>query len=256
LLNSKPETRNHFGVNIKLTVEYDGTNYCGWQIQLNGESIQAALERAVSTFLRTPTRVTGSGRTDAGVHALGQVVNFFSDKEFRPHRIRRGLNALTPFDITIKEVEIVADSFDARRDGRSRIYEYQILNRSTPSPFYLTRAWHVHEPLNVNAMREAIPCLLGEHDFSSFRAAGCDAAHPVRKIYANSLEQRGELLVYTIEATAFLRHMVRNIVGTLVEVGQGLRTPQSFIDLLEARDRTKAGITAPAHGLYLMEVRY
>jgi len=256
LLNSKPETRNHFGVNIKLTVEYDGTNYCGGQIQLNGESIQAALERAVSTFLRTPTRVTGSGRTDAGVHALGQVVNFFSDKEFEPHRIRRGLNALTPFDITIKEVEIVADSFDARRDGRSRVYEYHILNRSTPSPFYLNRAWHVHEPLSVNAMREAIPCLLGEHDFSSFRAAGCDAAHPVRKVYANSLDQRGELLVYTIEATAYLRHMVRNIVGTLVEVGQGLRMAQSFIDLLEARDRTKAGITAPAHGLYLMKVRY
>ena len=243
-------------MNIKLTVEYDGTNYCGWQIQLNGESIQAALERAVSTFLGTPTRVTGSGRTDAGVHALGQVVNFFSDKEFEPHRIRRGLNALTPFDITIKEVEIVADSFDARRDGRSRVYEYHILNRSTPSPFYLNRAWHVHEPLSVNAMREAIPCLLGEHDFSSFRAAGCDAAHPVRKVYANSLDQRGELLVYTIEATAFLRHMVRNIVGTLVEVGQGLRMAQSFIDLLEARDRTKAGITAPAHGLYLMKVRY
>lgn len=243
-------------MNIKLTVEYDGTNYCGWQIQLNGESIQAALERAVSTFLGTPTRVTGSGRTDAGVHALGQVVNFFSDKEFEPHRIRRGLNALTPFDITIKEVEIVADSFDARRDGRSRVYEYHILNRSTPSPFYLNRAWHVHEPLSVNAMREAIPCLLGEHDFSSFRAAGCDAAHPVRKVYANSLDQRGELLVYTIEATAYLRHMVRNIVGTLVEVGQGLRMAQSFIDLLEARDRTKAGITAPAHGLYLMKVRY
>ena len=243
-------------MNIKLTVEYDGTNYCGWQIQLNGESIQAALERAVSTFLGTPTRVTGSGRTDAGVHALGQVVNFFSDKEFEPHRIRRGLNALTPFDITIKEVEIVAESFDARRDGRSRVYEYHILNRSTPSPFYLNRAWHVHEPLSVNAMREAIPCLLGEHDFSSFRAAGCDAAHPVRKVYANSLDQRGELLVYTIEATAYLRHMVRNIVGTLVEVGQGLRMAQSFIDLLEARDRTKAGITAPAHGLYLMKVRY
>ena len=243
-------------MNIKLTVEYDGTNYCGWQIQLNGESIQAALERAVSTFLGTPTRVTGSGRTDAGVHALGQVANFFSDKKFEPHRIRRGLNALTPFDITIKEVEIVADSFDARRDGRSRVYEYHILNRSTPSPFYLNRAWHVHEPLSVNAMREAIPCLLGEHDFSSFRAAGCDAAHPVRKVYANSLDQRGELLVYTIEATAYLRHMVRNIVGTLVEVGQGLRMAQSFIDLLEARDRTKAGITAPAHGLYLMKVRY
>ena len=243
-------------MNIKLTVEYDGTTYHGWQIQTSGETIQSILARAVSTFLRKSTRITGSGRTDAGVHALGQVVNFFSDKEYEPHRIRRGLNALTPFDITIKEVAIVPDSFDARRDGRSRVYEYHILNRPTPSPFHLNRAWHVHQPLDVNAMREAIPCLIGEHDFSSFRAAGCDAEHPVRKVYANSLDRCGELLVYTIEATAFLRHMVRNIIGTVAEVGLGLRTPQSFVELLDARDRSKAGVTAPAHGLFLIEVKY
>ena len=243
-------------MNIKLTVEYDGTNYHGWQIQPGSETIQAVLERAVSTFLGTPTRVTGSGRTDAGVHALGQVVSFFTEKEYQPHRIRRALNALTPADITIKEVEIVADSFDPRRDARSRVYEYHILNRPTPSPFVIKRAWHVHEPLNVEAMREAIPCLVGEHDFSSFRAAGCDAAHPIRKVYHTTLEQRGELLVYSVEATAFLRHMVRNIVGTLVEVGRGERTPESFQELLELRDRTKAGETAPAHWLYLMEVKY
>jgi tRNA pseudouridine38-40 synthase len=243
-------------VNIKLTVEYDGTNYHGWQIQTTGETIQSVLERAVSTFLRKSTRITGSGRTDAGVHALGQVVNFFSDKEYEPHRIRRALNALTPFDITIKEVAIIPDSFDARRDGRSRVYEYHILNRPTPSPFHLNRAWHVHQPLDVNAMREAIPCLIGEHDFSSFRAAGCDAEHPVREVYANSLDRCGELLVYTIEATAFLRHMVRNIVGTLSEVGHGLRSARSFSELLQASDRTQAGPTAPACGLYLMEVKY
>jgi tRNA pseudouridine38-40 synthase len=144
----------------------------GWQIQPSGETIQSVLERAVSTFLRKPTRVTGSGRTDAGVHALGQVVNFHSGKDFDPYRIQRALNALTPDDITIKEVEIVADSFDARRDGRARVYEYRILNRSTPSPFHLNRAWRLHEPLDLQAMREAIHCLLGEHDFSSFRAAG------------------------------------------------------------------------------------
>ena len=243
-------------MNIKLTVEYDGTNYHGWQFQANSDSIQAVLERALSTFLRTPMRVIGSGRTDAGVHALGQVVSFSTDKDLTAHRIRRALNALTPPDITVKEVEIVADSFDPRRDARSRVYEYHIINRSTPSPFYLKRAWHLHQPLNVDAMRTASSCLLGENDFSSFRATDCDAAHPIRRVFQNSLQQRGELLVFTIEATAFLRHMVRNIVGTLVEVGCGERTPESFQELLELRDRTKAGDTAPAHGLYLLEVKY
>lgn len=243
-------------MNIKLTVEYDGSNYHGWQFQSNCESIQSVLERALSIFLRTATRITAAGRTDAGVHALGQVVCFVTEKDFQPHRIRRALNALTPPDITIKEVESVPDSFDPRRDARSRVYEYHILNRATPSPFYLNRAWRLHVPLNVETMRAAISCLLGEHDFSSFRAAACDAAHPLRRVYQTSLEQRGELLVYTIEATAFLRHMVRNIVGTLVEVGRGERTPEAFQELLELRDRTKAGDTAPAHGLYLVAVKY
>jgi tRNA pseudouridine38-40 synthase len=242
--------------NIKLTIEYDGSGYHGWQVQSTGPTIQAVLEQAVSTFFGLPTRVTGSGRTDAGVHALGQVANFFCDGQPDLHRIRRGLNALTPEDIAIRDVEVVSDSFDARRDGRSRVYEYRIFNRPTVSPFYLKYAWHVHEPLDVAAMREAIACLGGEHDFSSFRATGCDAAHPVRNVYRTLLEQHGDVLVYTIEATAFLRHMVRNIIGTLVEVGRQQRTPESFPELLAARDRTKAGPTAPAHGLFLVEVKY
>lgn len=243
-------------VNIKLTVEYDGTHYHGWQVQPTGETVQAVLEKAVSTVLGRPTHVIGSGRTDAGVHALGQVANFLSDTELEPHRVQRALNALTPDDVTIKTVEIVPDSFHARRDGRSRIYEYRILNRPSPSPFLLKFAWHVHDPLNIALMREAITCLEGEHDFSSFRAAGCDAAHPVRTIYRASLSPRDELIVFTVEATAFLRHMMRNLIGTLVEVGQQQRTPQSFAELLTARDRTQAGIKAPPQGLFLIEVKY
>jgi tRNA pseudouridine38-40 synthase len=253
---SQSRAGNHSVVNVKLTVEYDGTHYHGWQVQANCLSIQAVLEKAVSTFVGVPIHVNGSGRTDAGVHALGQVANFYTDKEYLPYRLLRGLNALTPRDITVKAVEIVDAGFDARRDGRSRRYEYQILNRSTPSPFYRNRAWHIHEPLEIQAMATAIDCLIGEHDFSSFRAAHCDAPHPVRTIYQTRLEQRGELLVFTIEGTAFLRHMVRNIVGTLADVGRGMRTPESFAELLAARDRTKAGFTAPAHGLYLVQVKY
>jgi tRNA pseudouridine38-40 synthase len=243
-------------VNIKLTIEYDGTNYHGWQVQAKSETVQAALERALSTFFGKPIRLTGSGRTDAGVHALGQVANFFCDQEPDLHRLQRGLNALTSDDITIKAVQIVPDSFDARRDGRSRVYEYWILNRPSPSPFYLKYAWHVHDALAVEAMQEAIRCLEGKHDFSSFQAAGCDAVHPVRTVYRVSLDRKEELLVLTIEATAFLRHMVRNIVGTLVEIGRGGRSSKSFAELLESRDRTKAGPTAPAHGLFLIEVNY
>jgi tRNA pseudouridine38-40 synthase len=243
-------------VNIKLTIEYDGTNYHGWQMQPNGPTLQSVLEEAVSTFLGAPTRVTGSGRTDAGVHALGQVANFRCDREPDLHRLRRGLTALTPADISIRDVESVPESFDARRDARSRTYEYRILNRPSPSPFYLNYAWHLHDPLDVRRMGKAVRFLEGEHDFSCFRASGCDAPHPVRTVYRASLNQTGDLVVFTIEATAFLRHMARNIIGTLVEVGRQQRPPHSLAELLEARDRTQAGPTAPPHGLFLVEVKY
>jgi tRNA pseudouridine38-40 synthase len=243
-------------VNTKLTLEYDGTRYHGWQIQANGETIQAVIERAISTFAGETIRVTGSGRTDAGVHALGQVVNFKCGRDLDLRKLLRGLNALTPPDISVIDAVSVPDSFDARRDACSRIYEYRILNRAIPSPFLLNRAWHVHEALEIESIAAAIRSLEGEHDFSSFQAAGCDAAHAVRTVYLASLARRGELLVVTIEATAFLRHMVRNIAGTLVEVGRGVRSVGGFKELLELRDRVKAGPTAPPYGLYLLEVKY
>jgi tRNA pseudouridine38-40 synthase len=243
-------------VKVKLTIEYDGTHYHGWQLQPNGETIQAALERALSTFLGQRTRIVGSGRTDAGVHALGQVAHFSCDKKIDLYRLQRGLNALTPVDICIRNAEVVADTFDARRDASSRLYQYRIWNSPWPSVFQRRTSWHIHEPLELAPMRQAIIALEGEVDFSSFQAAGCDAAHAVRRVYRNELTQQGNLIVYSIEATAFLRHMVRNIVGTLVEVGHGQRSPESFAALVKARDRTQAGITAPAHGLFLMEVKY
>ncbi len=243
-------------MNIRLTIEYDGTNYHGWQVQPNGVTIQEVLEGALEKILGVKARLNAAGRTDAGVHALGQAANFFYEGEIELRRLQKGLNALTPEDIVIKAVESVPDSFDARRDGRSRVYEYRIWNRSWPSAFHRRFSWHVHAPLDLAAMQEAICALEGEHDFSSFRASGCEAAHPVRRVYRNSLTRRGDLVVYTIEATAYLRHMVRNIAGTLVEVGCGERSPASFAKLLELRDRTLAGPTAPAHGLFLVEVKY
>ncbi|MBI2087390.1 MAG: tRNA pseudouridine(38-40) synthase TruA [Deltaproteobacteria bacterium] len=243
-------------MNIKLTIEYDGTEYHGWQIQPNGRTIQEVLEQAIERLLGVKIRLNGSGRTDAGVHALGQVANFICEREADLKQLQRGLNALTPHDIVIKEVERAADAFDARRDCRSRVYQYRIWNHPLPSVFYRRYSWHVYDLLNLEAMEEAVRFLEGEHDFASFQAAGCDAAHSVRKVYRNTLCRQEEFLIYTIEATAYLRHMVRNIIGTLVEVGRGERSASGFADLLRARDRTRAGPTAPPQGLFLVEVKY
>ena len=243
-------------MNIRLTIEYDGTNYHGWQAQPDGRTIQQILEKALETILGVKARLNGSGRTDAGVHALGQIANFSYGGDTDLRRLQKGLNALTPDDIVVKQVELAPDSFDARRDARSRVYQYRIWNHPVPSAFYRGFSWHVYDPLNLSPMQEAIRFLEGEHNFASFQAAGCDALHPVRKIYRNMLSQEGDFLVYTVEATAFLRHMVRNIVGTLVEVGRGERRPAAFAELLPAQDRRLAGPTAPAQGLFLVEVKY
>jgi len=243
-------------MNIKLTIEYDGTDYHGWQVQPNGKSVQEVLEQALETILRKKVRLNSSGRTDAGVHALGQLANFIFDGDLDLDKLRKGLNALGRPDIAIKKAEVVQDSFDARRDAKSRVYHYRIWSQSWPSPFYRRYSWHVPYPLELVSMDEAIQFLEGEHDFSSFQAAGCEAAHAVRKIYRNSLIREEGMLIYTVEATAYLRHMVRNIVGTLIEVGRKERTPAELAELLRLKDRTQAGPTAPPQGLFLVEVRY
>lgn len=243
-------------MNIKLTIEYDGTDYCGWQVQPNGTSIQQTIEAALEKILGAKIRLNGSGRTDAGVHARGQVANFIHDGEVDLWRLQRGLNAVTPRDIAIRRVEAAREDFDARRDARLRYYRYRIWGDPWPSAIERRYSWHVHEPLDLGAMERAVSGLEGEHDFASFQAAGCEAAHSVRRVYKNSIRRERELVYYDVEANAFLRHMVRNIVGTLVEIGRGERTPESFAALIDAKDRTLAGPTAPATGLFLMEVRY
>ncbi len=243
-------------MNIKLTIEYDGTDYHGWQVQPNGKTIQEVLEHALSEILREKVRVNGSGRTDAGVHALGQVANIVCTRDVDLWKLQRALNGLTSADIVVKKVESVSDSFDARRDAQKRVYEYRIWNHHWPSVFDRRFAYHVHTPLDLSAMEESIRVLEGEHDFSSFQASGCDAAHPIRRVYSNSIKASGNVLVYRIEANAYLRHMVRNIVGTLIEVGRGEHRATGIAELLRAKDRTRAGPTAPPQGLFLVEVEY
>jgi tRNA pseudouridine38-40 synthase len=241
---------------FKLIVEYDGTDYHGWQVQPNGRTIQGVLEDAIQRMLGEAARVAAAGRTDAGVHASGQVVSFALQRDVAPERLRRGLNALTPRDISIRAAAVVDDAFDPRRAARSRVYTYRIWNARWPSPFWRRYAWHVPQPLDWEAMRAAAAALVGAHDFSSFQAAGCDAEHAVRRVLRSDLAYADHLLTYTIEATAFLRHMVRNIIGTLTEVGMADRAATDLPRLLEARDRTLAGPTAPASGLCLTEVKY
>jgi tRNA pseudouridine38-40 synthase len=243
---------------LRLTVEYEGAAYRGWQLQPGGRTVQSVLEEALATALREPARARAAGRTDAGVHACGQVVAVrVSRVPADLDRLRKSLNALTPDDVAVREIAAVDDDFDPRRQARSRVYEYRILNAPAPSPFWRRFAWHVPLPLDVAAMSAAVPALEGEHDFAAFRAA--DAApvrSTVRRVMESRLRSEGSLLVYRIEASGFLKHMVRNIVGTLVEVGRGERPPEAVATVLAGRDRTRAGVTAPPHGLVLLAVRY
>ena len=243
---------------LKLIVDYEGTAYRGWQVQPSGPTVQAVLERALATVLREPVRVRGAGRTDVGVHACGQVaavrVTRVPDDLAR---VQRSINALTPEDVAVREIAVVDDHFDPRRHARSRVYEYRLLAGRAPSPFWRRYAWHVTRPLEVTVMREAAAILEGTHDFAAFCAA--DAApmrSTVRRVLVSRLASEGALLVYRVEANAFLKHMVRTIVGTLVEVGWGNRPTTTMATLLAGRDRAAAGATAPPHGLTLVSVRY
>jgi tRNA pseudouridine38-40 synthase len=241
---------------IRLVVEYDGTSLCGWQRQSNGPTVQGHLEEALAKLLQHEVAVAGASRTDAGVHARGQVASFRTDKAIPLHGIRRGLNSLLPEAIAVVDASEAPDEFHPRFSATGKHYQYTLLARPDRSPRWAHRAWHHPERLDLDAMRAGAAALLGEHDFSAFRAAGCTARTTIRRVDAVDLSAPDERVVVDIRGNAFLRQMVRIIVGTLTEVGTGLRSPAQVAEILASRDRTKAGITAPAHGLELVSIRY
>jgi tRNA pseudouridine38-40 synthase len=242
---------------FKLVVAYDGTDYKGWQIQNNDPTIQGKIEEKLGIILNQPIRITGSGRTDAGVHALNQVAHFCTRSKLDLSALQKGLNSLLPPDIVVKDVADADDDFHARYSAKSRVYKYLIWNGEIRSPFYRRFSWHVRNQLDRERMREAAQCLIGWHDFASFQGTGSICRTSEREVIKFTLTGRSSRwVVVTIEASAFLRHMVRNIVGTLIEVGKGCMSVSEFKAILDAQDRGEAGITAPPQGLFLKEVKY
>ncbi len=241
---------------LKLTIEYDGTAYAGWQRQPVQPTVQAAVEAAIQRITQTYIPVIGAGRTDAGVHALGQVASFRTEKALSVEEWGRALNALLPKDISVRSAEHAADDFHARYSARGKLYEYRILNQMERSALDHNRAWHIRKPLDLAATREAASLLIGRHDFSSFQGSPTDNENPICDLRQLEIKQGQALIRIESQADRFLKQMVRAIVGTLVEVGQGKRSPKSVKEILEARNRRVAGMTAPPHGLYLARVDY
>ena len=243
--------------NFKMIIEYDGTDYHGWQRQKQDRTIQGKIEQAILLMTAKQVRLYASGRTDAGVHACGQTANFCCETELTPEAIQKGLNSILPSDIVIQECRSVHESFHARYDARSKIYHYKILNRSLPAAIGRQYALFVRRKLDTAAMRQAITHILGSHDFKAFEGTGSPRSHTIRNVMAADLTEKADgRLTFKIEADGFLRFMVRNIVGTLLDVGLGKISTEAFKEILESRDRSRAGATAPSHGLFLMEVKY
>ena len=251
----------------KITVEYDGTTLLGWQWQPDGNSAQGFLESAlrnafgrfVASDIDDGALVWGAGRTDAGVHALAQVAHFDLDVDIEDWKLREALNAnLRDLEapVSVIAVEKVGDDFHARFSAKGRGYIYRILNRRASSVLLKNRVWWVPVPLDIEKMREASKCLLGKHDFTSFRAAACQAKSPIKTLDKLDIIQNGEEICFEVEAKSFLHHQVRNFVGTLKMVGDGQFQIQDVEKILEAKDRKQAGVTAPACGLYLNKVWY
>ncbi|OJX09776.1 MAG: tRNA pseudouridine(38-40) synthase TruA [Caedibacter sp. 37-49] len=241
----------------KLTVEYDGTPFVGWQHQANGMSVQMALETAIEAFSQEKVRVHAAGRTDAGVHALGQVAHFDLEKMFPAYKVREALNYyLRPYPIAILEVQETNEQFHARFSALERFYCYKILCRSAPPALDKKRVWYVKQPLNIEMMQQAANVLIGKHDFTTFRASECQASSPVRTLNSFEITQENDLIFFKVCALSFLHHQVRNMVGSLKLVGENRWTPEDFKKALEAKSRASGGPTAPPEGLYFIQVRY
>jgi tRNA pseudouridine38-40 synthase len=243
--------------NFKMTIEYDGTRFHGWQIQKDDPTIQDAIEKALATMTGQPVRLNGAGRTDAGVHAVGQVANFHCETGLEAREIQRGLNSLLPPDIVIRSCSIVAASFHARFDAKSKLYRYRISNQRVPNAIGRQYEWFVRHPLDISAMRTALNQLVGRHDFSAFEGAGSPRAHSIRTVSTADLSvvSQGRLEV-TVAADGFLRYMVRNMIGTTVAAGSGKIAASDVSDILASGDRSQAAPTAPPHGLCLVKVSY
>lgn len=267
--------------NFKITVEYDGSHFSGWQVQKRGVTVQGELERAISLILNQPIKVIGSGRTDAGVHAIGQAANFHARTDISPENLLKGLNSIIKTPIVIRSCHIVPSDFHARYSATSKEYHYHILNCEYPCAIGRDYLWQIKQPLDIETMDKCCSMMLGEHDFKSFEASGSPRSHTIRTIYKISIDsidyiEQNDLLfpispsvsapffsypiskrvVFKIRGNGFLRFMVRNIVGTVVMAGLSRITVDDFKDIFKAKDRTLAGATAPAKGLVLMSVNY
>lgn len=242
---------------FKLIIEYDGTPFCGWQRQADRMSVQQALEEAIERFSGERVTTQAAGRTDAGVHALGQVVHFDLGKDWDPFRVREALNYhLRPHPVAVIECSAVGDDFEARFSATARHYEYRILNRRAPAAIERNQVWHVPVPLDVVRMHEAAQLILGRHDFSTFRSSECQANSPIRTLDLFDVSGDSEVVAITASARSFLHHQVRSMVGSLKLVGEGKWSPQDFRAALDAADRQRCGPMAPASGLYLTGVDY
>lgn len=242
--------------NIRLVLSYDGSDFYGWQVQPGLRTIQETVESALETILKKKIRIHAAGRTDAGVHAFGQVASFFSDSSIPADALSRAVNSLLPHDIAVIDVQDVGSDFHPRYSARSKTYMYAINMTPVRNPMFSRYVLHIKESLNIDAMANAADLFLGEHDFESFMGVGTPVKSTIRTVMQSAISVRGHMLYYAIKGNGFLKHMVRNIVGTLLEVGKEKIDPLEIKRIIESKTRSEAGPTAPPQGLYLLSVEY